>query len=123
MKVGQNIRKLRELRNYTQLYMADEMGLSLSGYGKIERDEIDVSLSRLESVAQILEVDLEFLLQFNSQIILKGKPETGHSNIASSDLKHDLYERIISDLKEEVYYLRSLVSGKPETESHIHQVV
>lgn len=55
MKVGDNIKKLRELRNYTQQYLADQLEISLSGYGKIERNETDVSLSRLQQIADILE--------------------------------------------------------------------
>jgi transcriptional regulator with XRE-family HTH domain len=35
MKLGKNIKKLRELKNYTQQYLADELGISLSAYGKI----------------------------------------------------------------------------------------
>ncbi len=44
MSVGNKIKQLRELRNYTQQYMADRLNMSLTGYGKIERDSTDISL-------------------------------------------------------------------------------
>lgn len=69
MKVGNNIRKLRELRNYTQQYMAGELGISLSGYGKIERNETDVSLGRLSQIAAILGVDVQGILRFDDKHI------------------------------------------------------
>ena len=67
----ENIRKVRELRNYTQEYMADQMGLSISGYGKIERNDSDISLSRITQIAAILNVSRAKLLEFNSEEILK----------------------------------------------------
>ncbi len=67
----ENIRKVRELRNYTQEYMADQMGLSISGYGKIERSDSDISLSRITQIAAILNVSRAKLLEFNSEEILK----------------------------------------------------
>jgi len=66
----ENIRKVRELRNYTQEYMADQMGLSISGYGKIERNDSDISLSRITQIAAILNVSRAKLLEFNSEEIL-----------------------------------------------------
>ncbi|HXA02953.1 MAG TPA: helix-turn-helix transcriptional regulator, partial [Cytophagaceae bacterium] len=43
MSVGSKIKKIRELRNYTQEYMADRLQMSQSGYSKIETDEVDVN--------------------------------------------------------------------------------
>jgi transcriptional regulator with XRE-family HTH domain len=66
----ENIRKIRELRNYTQEYMADQLGLSVSGYGKIERSDSDINLSRITQIAEILNVSRAVLLEFNSDEIL-----------------------------------------------------
>jgi len=67
----ENIRKIRELRNYTQEYMAEQLGLSVSGYGKIERSDSDINLSRITQIAEILNVSRAVLLEFNSEEILK----------------------------------------------------
>jgi transcriptional regulator with XRE-family HTH domain len=38
---------LRELKNYTQQYLADELGISLSAYGEIERNQTEITLARV----------------------------------------------------------------------------
>jgi transcriptional regulator with XRE-family HTH domain len=70
VKLGENIKKLRELKNYTQQYLADELGISLSGYGKIERDQTEITMARLLEIAKILEIDLFSLIHFNGNEIL-----------------------------------------------------
>lgn len=67
VNLGQSIRMLRELRNFSQKHMADELDLSLSGYGKLERGETDPSYSRLKQIAEILSVSVEDLISFKFQ--------------------------------------------------------
>ncbi len=40
IKVGNKIKKLRELKNFTQLCIATSRNLRSNGYGKIERNEV-----------------------------------------------------------------------------------
>jgi transcriptional regulator with XRE-family HTH domain len=110
----ENIRKIRELRNYTQEYMADQLGLSVSGYGKIERSDSDINLSRITQIAEVLNVSRTSLLEFNSDDMLKSLDEdnSGKSNnpaptkssIQASSLSHDDFSTlldIIRSLREE----------------------
>lgn len=109
----QNIRKIRELRNYTQEYMADQLGLSVSGYGKIERSDSDINLSRITQIAEILNVSRTSLLEFNSDDMLKGLNDENaiknnnpiaESIPAANNLSHDDFSTlldIIKTLKEE----------------------
>ncbi|MDP4952398.1 MAG: helix-turn-helix domain-containing protein, partial [Flavobacteriales bacterium] len=46
--------------------MSDQLGMSLSGYGKIERGEVDVRVSRIEQIAQTLGVEVAELFQFEA---------------------------------------------------------
>ena len=41
--------------------------ISVSGYGKIERDETDITLSRLQQIAKVLETKIESILDFDSK--------------------------------------------------------
>ena len=70
MNVGEKIKKLRELKNYTQQHMAEKLDLSLSGYGKIERNDTDISISKLEKIAEILGVDLAAILNLDDKLML-----------------------------------------------------
>ncbi|HRP59917.1 MAG TPA: helix-turn-helix transcriptional regulator, partial [Vicingus sp.] len=69
MSIGNTIKKLRELKNYTQSYMSERLNMSLSGYSKIERDETDISLKRLRQIAEILETDYSNILNFDESKI------------------------------------------------------
>jgi transcriptional regulator with XRE-family HTH domain len=54
--IGEKIKKIRELRNYTQEFVAHELEMSLSNYSKIERDEIQVTIDRIEKIAKIFQL-------------------------------------------------------------------
>lgn len=65
----ENIKKFRELKSITREQMASDLGMSLSNYSKIERGEIDLTISRAEQIAQVLGVDLSQIMDFDvSQI-------------------------------------------------------
>jgi len=61
-----NIKKIRELKNLTREYVADEINMSTSGYGKIERGEVDLTLSKLDKIARVFNVSVDFIFKFNA---------------------------------------------------------
>ena len=67
--IGQKVKKLRELRNYTQNYMAQEMGITQSAYSKMELGESEITYSKLERISEILGVAVEEIAAFNEQMI------------------------------------------------------
>jgi len=56
MEVGQNIRKIRELKGYSQEYVANALEISQRNYSHIEKNEIELNLSKLSKISEILEV-------------------------------------------------------------------
>ncbi|MDP4586651.1 MAG: helix-turn-helix domain-containing protein [Flavobacteriales bacterium] len=66
VRLAENIYKLRELKGFSREEMSDKLGMSLSGYGKIERGEVDVRVSRIEQIAQTLGVEVAELFQFEA---------------------------------------------------------
>jgi transcriptional regulator with XRE-family HTH domain len=63
--VYKNIKKIRELKGLTREHIADELKMSTSGYGKIERGEVDLTVSKLTKIAEILDVSVEFIFKFD----------------------------------------------------------
>lgn len=61
-EIYSNIRKIRELKNLTREYVAAELNMSPSGYGKMERGEVDITISRLFDISDILNVPLSSIL-------------------------------------------------------------
>jgi transcriptional regulator with XRE-family HTH domain len=64
--IGDNIRKLRELRNYTQQYMADSLGVSTVQYGKLEHSE-DINTKYLFRIAEVLQTSVQKILNFDGE--------------------------------------------------------
>lgn len=63
MKVGASIRKLRVLKGYSQEYVADTLSISQKSYSLLENDKTEISLTRLERVAEVFEVSLFQILE------------------------------------------------------------
>jgi transcriptional regulator with XRE-family HTH domain len=53
LHIGQKIKKLRELKNFTQSHVATELGITQSAYSKIELGETEVSYSKLNKIAEV----------------------------------------------------------------------
>ena len=64
-----NIKKFRELKSTTRESMAHELGLSLSGYSKLERGEVDITISKIYKIAEILKISVEQILNFDASQI------------------------------------------------------
>ncbi|MGD1839454.1 MAG: helix-turn-helix domain-containing protein [Thermonemataceae bacterium] len=61
--VGDRIRKIREEREYSQEYVAEQLGISQNAYSKIEINQTqNFTLERLEKLAQIFEVSIADIL-------------------------------------------------------------
>lgn len=57
MKIcSQNIRKVRRSKDFTQEYMAFEMGISQKAYSDIENGKVKINLEILTKISKILEI-------------------------------------------------------------------
>jgi len=68
-KIGDNLRKIREIKGIKQESMAKELGITTNGYGKIERGESAIKIDRLEQIANILGISAMDIMQFDDSII------------------------------------------------------
>ena len=66
--VYENIRKIRELKNFTREFVASELKMSTSGYGKIERGDVDLTVSKLVEISTVLDVSIEFIIKFDVSV-------------------------------------------------------
>lgn len=107
-RVIRNIRKLRELRLLSREQMANELSLSISGYGRLERGEIDLTLTRMKRIADILNVNLTELLEFDPSTVLHKSNGTAKPQFTLSEDEKQLYyrEKYISMLEMELERLR-----------------
>jgi transcriptional regulator with XRE-family HTH domain len=68
MEIGDKLKKIREIKGIKQETIASVIGVTPQGYGKIERNEVDVSLSRLTQIASALEMSLIDLITFDETL-------------------------------------------------------
>lgn len=70
-----NIKNIRELKNYTQEYVAGQLGLTQSGYNKIEKGKTILGKNRLLKIAAVLEISVDDIINFQSSISVKTEVE------------------------------------------------
>jgi len=113
MFIGQKIKKLRELKNLTQDYMANQLGLTQSAYSKMENGEVDIPYSRIEDIAKIFTLKPEDIITFNENTIFNlynNQTATGYVINHNYDAEKKLYEDQIANYKEQVEYLKNMVN-------------
>ncbi len=65
-KIGEQIRRIRALRGYSQETLAEKIGVSYQQIQKYEKGDSELKINRLESIAEALEVPLLELININS---------------------------------------------------------
>ncbi|NCA86718.1 MAG: XRE family transcriptional regulator [Clostridia bacterium] len=117
MNISQNIRKIRELRNLTQEFLADEMKVSQSTYCRIEHGSVKVDFNRICQIAEVLHVNYRLLIDFDERVILNSFSlpatpnivKTNHPNCeGNSRTDHSICEELIKCIKE-IQMLRAII--------------
>jgi len=63
--IGNNIRKFRILLDIKQATMAEMLNLSVTSYGKLERNEVRIKPERLNQIVAILGINEAYIKDFN----------------------------------------------------------
>ncbi len=119
MHVGDKIRKVRELKGYKQEYVADQLNMSVTAYGNLERGDSSPSFDRLEEIAKVLEVSVVDILNIPDQLNIHsisnasgsvgiGLHQTLNDN-RRSDIEVEGYKIAIDSLQKEVEFLKEQV--------------
>jgi transcriptional regulator with XRE-family HTH domain len=120
MSVNEKIRLIRETKGLTQEQVAEKLGVSPSVYGDIERGDNDPKLSKLEKIAEILEMPLSDLIDSSDKGTLninfnkQGKHYNVYLGSSNAELEKQL---LINELKDkelalqqrEIAYLKELL--------------
>ncbi len=95
--------------------MANELGITQSTYSRMEIGESEVSYSKLEKISSMFGMKPEEVISFNENMVFNiMHNDVGNgfviNNNQLSEGEKNLYERQIELLKEEVSYLKGLLS-------------
>lgn len=119
MRIGEKIRKVRDLKGISQQALAESIEISQKQFSRIETNQVSPTFELTEKICQILDVSLKSLLQFNEDLIFKNinKKQQGGEFVAynNTDIRQietlykqllDEKEKVISLLEEELRHLK-----------------
>ena len=113
MKIGEKIKLLREVKNISTKQMADDLNMSIGGYLKIERNDVDINTEKIEKIANLLDIkpqdllsDDKVVLNFNNNHIQNG----GYNVFNFPEELRKLYEDKIRLLKDRNAFLEEKIN-------------
>ena len=113
MKINEKIRQLREQHQLSQENMADKLGMSVTGYAKIERGEVRSNLPRLEQISEVFDMDICELLSYGeSEKVYFNNSVTEATN--SNNSNNFLFAVGNDNLEKAIQQLQLIISHKDE---------
>lgn len=103
---GEKIKMIRELRNFSQEYVADQLGIKQNSYSKIETNQTKLTAEMLQKLANVLQVSPMDIMNQQPAIINfqpnQGTQQSiGYIETFVSSQK-ELFEKIIAVKDEEI---------------------
>lgn len=128
MQLHEKIKFIRNMKGWSQEEVAHRLGMSISGYGCIERGETDIPFSRLLYLAKVFEIDLLELLSVNEKNVFNlAGTNNNQSNwhVNSSDSMEVIKLRseveklnlLLEQQTKEIVYLKEIIELLKKTNS------
>ena len=111
MSVHEKIRLIREAKGLTQEQVAEHLNMSINGYGDIERGVSDIKLSKLQKIAEFLNIKLSELFELSEKGILNiaYKKNTTNWYIGTSAIELEKQLVINEAQTKEITYLKEII--------------
>jgi len=116
MEVHEKIKFIRLFKGWSQEEMAEKLEMTLNGYAKVEQGKVDINLSRLKQISEILGVGLDRLVGLNERNVFNFIEnshdfESNNGIINKTYYKHELEKAnlIIEQKDKEITYLKEII--------------
>lgn len=113
--LGARIKRLREEKNYSQMYLAGKLGVTQKAYSKIENNQTKLSVDNLLRIAEVLETSVNKILDTDGNAVYNNYSTHHGEGIViyktESDKIVDLYEKLLKSKDEEINYLKEMLKG------------
>ena len=107
------IRRYREDKGISRIKMSERLGMTLNGYGKIERGEVELTISRLLEISEILQIPITHFFQQNAianeSVILAKSSDNNEKQSIEVESQFDPFV-YIEFLESRINYLKSQLS-------------
>ncbi|MFB9076136.1 helix-turn-helix domain-containing protein [Flavobacterium procerum] len=97
MLIGDKVKSIRELKNYTQQYIACELGITQPAYSKIEKGKTRISMVKLEQLAIILELPLQDIINFEMHRDFNDDMNCENGSHTGSFIGYSLLKKLYED--------------------------
>ncbi len=108
-KIISNIKTIRESKNLTAEYIAQQMGINQSTYTRKENGDTDFSLTELIKLGDVLEVSVSKFIDMDLQkVINQYNNETANGNFIEHQTvsPDEGYKVAIEELKKQIEHMR-----------------
>jgi len=112
IELGENIRKIRELKGFSQQNLADEIKVDQKTISRFEKGDISPKFETLVSVSKSLSVSLSQLLLFNENLIFNNYIQEQHGgqfvayNNTEIEKVEELYKQLLKEKDEVISLLK-----------------
>ncbi len=114
-ELGENIRKIRELKAFSQQNLADEIKVDQKTVSRIENGTLSPRFDLLVSIANAMSVKLNQLFDFNDHLIFNNYNQNHHGgqfvayNNTEIDKVEELYKLLLKEKDERIAQLQESV--------------
>lgn len=119
--LGRRLKLIREIKGVRQSKVAEYLDMTTSGYSRIERNEVRLTIDKLILFCRKMGVSIDDFLTLSDIVLLK---KVSLESYLVTEEELDLLSKIeegyvkqINLLKEEVKYLREVLSKKIDPEA------
>ena len=114
--ISKNIRKHRELKGFSQDYMAHQLEINQASYAKIENNSTKITVDRLFAISKLLEADITELMDLKTQTIFNQKDNETANAYGKIENFHnankEVYEKLILAKDDQISLLKNLLEKK-----------
>jgi transcriptional regulator with XRE-family HTH domain len=117
MDIGSNIKKISELKNFNQNYVATALGISQKSYSNIEKSKNKITIELIQKIAEVLNVSFSKIVELNTEVILNnynqrggiGQINTSSNQNAMADNTMELFEKILLEKDKQIELLKKTI--------------
>ncbi len=111
---GEKIRMIRELRDFSQEYVADQLGIKQNSYSKIENNQSKLTVDMLQKLAKVLDVSPMDIMNHQPAIVNFQSNQGTQNAIGYIETfvssQKELFEKLITSKDMEIDRLSTIVN-------------
>lgn len=116
MGSSEKIKIMREMNQWTQEEVAEKLGMSTTGYAKIERGQTNVSVEKLKQIAQVFNLNVAQLLDDDKRFVICsiGDNHSNYNNYFGTNeklsLENEKLKQLLNAKESEIEALKKVIA-------------